>query len=259
MVVATELPVKLPWDTFYALEEQQNGQGQHRLFLGPTQSGKTTLCRKIAALRGYVVVLGTKNVDESLDAYLIEGYKRIYQWPPTKKEIEEATQPDGSVRFILWPKITELSELNDPKTKLAFTKLFNQAYKEGYWTIVCDESLWLADKEGLDMDRILSKMAFASASNKVSLYLCMQRPSGISRITWSSVTDVYMFHMGVTQDVVEMAALGRHSPKEVRDAMASLGDREFLKLPIRANAEWSTSKITPQAAQAKRTEFSTTA
>jgi len=255
MVVATELPVKLPWDTFYALEEQQNGQGQHRLFLGPTQSGKTTLCRKIAALRGYVVVLGTKNVDESLDAYLIEGYKRIYQWPPTKKEIEEATQPDGSVRFILWPKITELSDLNDPKTKLAFTKLFNQAYKEGYWTIVCDESLWLADKEGLDMDRILSKMAFASASNKVSLYLCMQRPSGISRTTWSNATDAYVFHMGVTNDLRELASLGTYSPKDAREVIQGLKGKNFLKMPIRGGAEWTISQVSPQEAQPQRGEF----
>ncbi len=257
--VLLDPPAVLDWEHFYELERRENGQGEHRLFIGPTQSGKTTLCRKIAALRSYVVVLGTKNKDTALDAYIIEGYKRIMAWPPTKKEIDEATQPDGSVRFILWPKFNSLHSLDDPKIRQNFVKLFEQAYNEGYWTIVCDESLWLAARDGLALDGVLAKMAFASASNKVSLYLCMQRPSGISRTTWSNATDAYVFHMGVTNDLRELASLGTYSPKDAREVIQGLKGKNFLKMPIRGGAQWTISQVSPQAAQPSRSEFSTTA
>jgi hypothetical protein len=201
------------------------------------------------------VVLGTKNKDTALDAYIIEGYKRIMAWPPTKKEIDEATQPDGSVRFILWPKFNSLHSLDDPKIRQNFVKLFEQAYNEGYWTIVCDESLWLAARDGLALDGVLAKMAFASASNKVSLYLCMQRPSGISRTTWSNATDAYVFHMGVTQRPARTGFARHHSPKDARDVIQGLKGKNFLKMPIRGGAEWTISQVTPQAAQANALNF----
>ena len=140
MPVVLSPPQEISYEQFIERERLENAQGQHRLFVGPTQSGKTVLCRKVAALRRAVVVLGTKNKDSALDAYITEGYKRIYQWPPTKKEIDDATKPDGSVRLILWPRFTSLHSLDDAKIRGYFVKLFDQAYKEGYWTIVCDEA-----------------------------------------------------------------------------------------------------------------------
>lgn len=237
------LPELISWEPFYERERLLNRQGEHKLFIGPTQSGKTLLCRKIAGLRDYVVVLGTKNKDTSLDAYIVEGYKRITHWPPTRKELKDATSPSGAVRFILWPKFHDLNSLADPKIRGEFLRFFQDAYKEGRWTIVCDESLWLAARDGLQLDGVLSKMAYASASNKVSLYLCMQRPSGISRTTWSSATDAYIFHMGVTNDLRELASLGTYSPKAAREVIQSLKDKNFLKMPIRSGSAWTVSKV----------------
>ena len=242
-MISDNAPEVEPWGVFFEKERRQNKQGEHKLFIGPTQSGKTLLCRKIASLRQFVVVLGTKNKDSSLDAYVIEGYKRIEHWPPTKKEIQEATSASGSVRFILWPKFNSLHSLSDPKIRETFMAFFSEAYQQGKWTIVCDESLWLAARDGLRLDGVLSKMAYASASNKVSLYLCMQRPSGISRTTWSSATDAYIFHMGVTNDLRELASLGTYSPKEARDVIQGLTGKNVLKMPIRSGAPWVVSKV----------------
>ena len=86
-------------------------------------------------------------------------------------------------------------------------------------------------------------MAFGAASNKVSLYLCLQRPSGLSRVTWSSVSDAMVFHLGVTNDIRELASLGTYDPKEAAAAIKSLQGHAFLDLPCRGGATWSISVV----------------
>ena len=102
-------------------------------------------------------------------------------------------------------------------------------------------------------------MAFASASNKVSLYLCMQRPAGISRTTWSNATDAYVFHMGVTNDLRELASLGTYSPGDARQVIQGLKGHQFLKMPIRGGAQWTISEVSREAAKPNKATFSTTA
>jgi len=245
-------PLILPWDQFALRERRNHEMGQHKLFVGPTQSGKTVLARVLARDARAVVVLGTKKRDSSLDAYVAEGYKRIYHWPPTANEIKEARTPSNSIRFILWPEFDSLDSLNDDKVSEEFRKMFDSAYLEGYWTIVCDESLWLASRDGLDLGGTLVKMAYASASNNVSLYLCMQRPSGISRTTWSNVSDAYIFHMGVDNDLREMASLGTYDPKDVRQVIKALTGKYFLKLPVRAGTPWTISKVSLEALKPRK-------
>ncbi len=244
-------PEILDWSIFDAQEKAENKQGQHRLFVGPTQSGKTTLARMLARHRKAVIVLGTKPVDKSLDAYIIEGYKRIEAWPPTKKEIQEATLKDGSVRLLLWPKMTKREDLR--KHRDHYLRCMEQVFVEGRWTLVADEGLWLASRRGLDLDGVLADIAYGAASNLVSLYLCIQRPAGLSRVTWSSVTDAYVFHLGVTNDVRELASLGTHDPTEAkRVVQGNLTNRQFLKLPCRGGAVWTISEVDAGAARPVR-------
>ena len=74
------------WLDWYARQRAQYRQGQHILVSGPTDSGKTVLAFWIAQLRQYVVVLGTKPRDPSLDRYVEAGYLRIDHWPPTPSD-----------------------------------------------------------------------------------------------------------------------------------------------------------------------------
>jgi hypothetical protein len=244
--VAPESPPTVMWDQFYALEQRRNQQGRHKLFVGPTQSGKTVLARLEARLRSYVVVLGTKPVDDSLDEYEREGYLRIDHWPPTNKEKKDAGAPD-SCRLLLWPEIKKREQLRSPKIRDTFLALFDQAFIEGHWTIVVDEALWVARRSGLDLDQALADMAYGSASNKVSLYITLQRPSGVSRLIWANCAEAYIFHSGVRDDVRELASLGIYQPPDVVRAMTQLGTGEnhhpFLYLPCRAGgATWAISE-----------------
>ena len=229
----------VPWADWYAEKWHTWRQGQHQLFVGPTQSGKTTLARQLARLRNYVVVFGTKAYDESLDAFLDEGYRRITQWPPRKKDLE----PDeaGDVRLILWPKIKSIPDLWEYKP--VYSKCLNSIFIEGRWTLVLDEGIWLADKGGLDLGKEISAIAYGSASNKVSMCLLTQRPSGLPRISWSSVTDAHIFHTGVTTDVRELASLGTYDPADVKRVVQRLEGRQFLDLPVRGGKEWAISEV----------------
>lgn len=216
-------------------------QGDHVLFAGPTQSGKSLLARKIVSRgRRYVVVFGTKPKDSTLEAYEDEeGFTRIDHWPPVRRDFKDQ-EPD-SARFILWPKIVEVDDLR--KHRAVYQKALQNIYVDGGWSVVIDETLWFSSRDGLNLGGLLGTMAFGSASNRLSMLFLMQRPAGVPRILWQSCTTALLFHLGVTNDVREMASLGTEQPKAVVQAIQSLQGHQFLDLPCRGGASWSISEV----------------
>lgn len=242
-----QAPPYVDWWDWYVTKSGELHQGMHVLFNGPTQCGKTTLCRYLAALRDYVVVLGTKPKDPSLDEYVNEGYLRIDHWPTNPGEWrhvlrkgEELWRP-GQVRLLLWPKIRTRTELRSWRHE--YLACIEGIFVDGSWTLVADEGIWLGSREGLNLGTPLSDLAYGSASNRVSLYLLAQRPAGIPRIIWSSVAAAELFHSGVTNDIRELASLGTYPPRDVARALQSLEGHQFLDLPTRGRATWAISEL----------------
>jgi hypothetical protein len=255
------LPPVIDWKEWYVRQWKQTTfhPGQHILFDGPTQSGKTTLCRLVTRFQPYVVVLGTKPVDASLDAYIDEGYVRIDHWPPTKDDIRKAQNTgarysymasgqvkiEPAVRFILWPKITKRSELKSFKP--VYAKCLDQIFVDGGWCVVMDEGLWLADRRGLDLGEQMSGIAYGSASNGVSMHLIVQRPAGLPPVCWLSCMQALVFHSGHPEDVRKLAGMGVYPPKEAISVISGLQGRQFLDLPCRGMASWCVSEVDPTA------------
>lgn len=236
-----DTPPFIPWAAWYWQRATQPGQGRHQLFTGPTQSGKTVLCRYLARLRDFVVVLGTKPVDASLDAYVAEGYVRIDHWPPTPADFRRGGWDATEARFILWPKITKREQLRAFAS--VYAKCLDDVFINGRWCVVADEGLWLSSRSGLNLGQQVADIAYGAASNKVSLYLCIQRPAGLPRVTWSSCADALIFKSGVTNDIRELASLGTYDPPVTAKAIKALRPYQFLDLPCRGNAQWSVSKV----------------
>jgi hypothetical protein len=234
-----ETPPALPWPTFETQFLAHWKQGDHVLFSGPTGSGKTVAARTLVRHRDYVVVLGTKMRDKEMDEYIAEGYKRIYEWPPTYKQ----RRPDenGQVHLVLWPKITTREQLRSHRNQYA--KCLDDCLVDGGWSIVSDETLWLSDRKGLDLGDQLGSIAYTGRSSKVTLLALLQRPSGIPRNIWSNCSSAFVWKSGVTTDLRELATLGTYQSKETEQAIRSLKPYEFMYLPTRANAEWSVSKV----------------
>ena len=240
-MAAEPLPVPpvVPWQTWYAREYAIIKQGFHILFCGPTQSGKTVLCRKVTRLHNYAVVLGTKPRDKSLEAYEQTGYKRIDHWPPTKRDMED--QSKGEQRYLLWPKITRYEDLW--RHRPLYKKAMDSIFVDGNWCLVVDEGLWVAGRKGLNLGDELSAHAYGAASNGVSMHLLVQRPANIPPITWGSCMQALVFHGGNTRDIRELASLGTYQPRAAAQAVQNLRGHQFLDLPCRGKADWSVSEV----------------
>lgn len=238
-----DAPPVVPWEKWYSDEAYTWHQGAHVLLNGPTQSGKTLLARKLAAIREYVIVFGTKPRDPSLDAYLVDGYRRIETWPPPRRFLRP--DDEGAVRLILWPKIKSRADLRAYRS--VYAACLDDVFVKGRWTLVLDEGLWMAGRQGLNLGLQISDIAFGSASNKVTMVLLVQRPANIPPIAWSSVSDALIFHGGVTRDMRELASLGTVDPKDVQSAIQHLSGHQFLDLPCRGGKSWSVSEVDPNS------------
>jgi hypothetical protein len=242
-----EVPPLEGWPVWHAQFRRRWEQGQHCLFVGPTGSGKTVACHTLAWDRKYVVVLGTKPADRSLQDYVNDGYYRTDHWPLSQSELRKATFDDGSVRIILWPKIVKREDLH--RFRPTFVKCLDDIFvdvdpkRPGGWTIVADEGLWLSDRQGMDLGRQLSAIAYGGRSMGITLMMLIQRPAGVPRNTWSNATHGFLWKMGVGNDTREMALLSARDPKSVGAAIKNLPPKHFLYLPFQAADDWAVSKV----------------
>lgn len=248
-----QVPV-VAWERFRNSRGWRSAQGMHKLFVGPTGCGKTILARMAARERRFVVVLGTKPRDSSLDGYVDEGYVRVDEWPPRHELVREngrlkrrpwkmQKDANGDIRLLLWPEIKNREDLL--KVRDVFARFLDDAYNDGSWAIVVDETLWVAKRSGLGLDDRLSALAFMGRSSDITLLLCMQRPRYMDKITWSSISDAYIFHTGVIDDVRELAALGTEDRNQAAMVVQNtLRGHQFLALPCRGQNEgWMVSEV----------------
>lgn len=215
--------------------------GIHRLAVGQTRSGKTTLLRILARLKRANLVLGTKpGRDTSLEAYITkEGYTRIETWPPKNKDLRP--KRDGTVRLLLWPKITAYGQLRT--FRATFAAALQNVIADGNWTTTVDEGLWLCSRKGLDLAEEVSEIAYGGASNGNSLHVGMQRPSGVPVIIHDQCGESYIFKLGNENDLRNMASYSKYSPADTITAVRLLNTtpgqegHQFLHLPRSGGAD----------------------
>lgn len=131
-----------------------------------TRSGKTTFARAVLDIRDWVVVFGTKPEDQELyGGFEKRGYVIKDHWSPS----------DTSEQRIIFRPGGDL--LDTDRQRQEFTRVLNEIYRVGGWTVYIDEVLVLS--RDLGMTRILDRMWTQAASNDVTMVAGSQRPRGV--------------------------------------------------------------------------------
>lgn len=225
--------------------------GVHKLYVGQSDSGKTTLMRIQSRINRVNLVFGTKpKRDTSLEKYVsVEGYTRIESWPPKKKDLAPKGER-GTVKLLLWPKITEYAQLRSlaPMYRKALQDVMIEG---GNWHVLIDEGLWFCSPKGLGLGQEVSEISYGGRSNGLSMSIALQRPSGIPVVAYSNCTLSYIFKIGDENDLRRIAAYGQYPTKDVIGTIRTLNagnpvkGHEFLFLPTSGGAEWKVSEVPP--------------
>lgn len=192
-------------------------------------------------------MFGTKPKDSSLDRYVTEeGFLRIDHWPPTPRELRYRGSRE-QVKLLLWPKVERYEDLT--RHHDLFRRAIRDVSIEGGWTVSIDEGLWVCARRGLNLGEEVSQIAFGGASNGLSLHLVIQRPAGIPVTTYSNCHEGYLFRMGNTNDIREIASYTGYDTLEVAQAIRGLNrgnpekGHQFLYAPLVGGRTWEVSEV----------------
>lgn len=207
-------PPVVSWEAFASRWPNMYRQGQHVAIIGPTNSGKSTLAFELQKPRGYVVMLGTKKTDKTLERYAkTGGFKLIEKWPPR--------QPG---RVALWVKPKGL--LDAQRQRRIFGEALSSIYDEGNWTVVVDETYVMA--KTLRLREHLAMMWTQGRSEGISLIALMQRPVWVPNECFANSHHLFIFKTGEENDLRKMGGFGKLSGAKVANVVETLEDHEWL-------------------------------
>ena len=226
------LPPKLEWERFSRLMYWK--QGEHVALIGPTGSGKTTLALALLPLRKYVVVLGTKPQDSTLDALVSSGYIKLKTWKPLDVQLYP--------KRVLWPDATRLQESTRIQHK-EFRKALNSIYYEGGWCIYIDELWYLIHH--LKMEKDVKTYLQQARSLNISLVLATQRPAFVPLEVYDQSTHLFFWRDNDERNLKRISGISWRSAKEVQAYIANLPKHEVLYINTRTGEMLRT--IAPKA------------
>lgn len=222
----------------FAKERFAYKAGQHVVFAGPTQNGKTSLafdlleeCATVEVPALVVVSKPTDPVTSKRGKQL--DYRRVEDWPPktTMKEIRDG-KPRG---YLLWPRFGDMD--NDVANAKEITSRFlSHTYANGARNkkaiIVLDDTYLKAKVLGLD--RQMTTIHAMAGAMGLGAWTFIQKPTGAGEtmlIAYSSADHLFLFYEPDKHYRERYGEIGGVDPKLVERVVMSL--KEYQALYIR--------------------------
>lgn len=159
-------------------------QGEHISLIGPTGQGKTTTGIDLLNERAYVIALGTKPADETLERLITEkGFLRVKRLPLHPVEL--------APRQLFWPKTETVEDVT--RHRAAFRALLAEVYAQGGWTIFPDELRYFTDGRYLGLSSLLELFYLQGRSLKASVVGGFQRPAYVPLVAYDQPTHLFLW------------------------------------------------------------------
>lgn len=216
--------LQVPRDNFLT-RRWQYADGEHVSFIGPTQSGKTTLAFQLleysASQIRPAVILVMKPRDPVPGKWGRRlRMRQVRHWPPVRVL---GLRPAG---WLLWPRHTFDPERDDARLYVEFRRALLDSYKRGNRIVFGDEVYGLATELGLK--RELRTLWTRGASMGTGLWTATQRPREIPLQAYSQAEHVFMAYTPDKMDRDRYSEIGGVDPDIVKWVTARLPKYHWL-------------------------------
>jgi hypothetical protein len=221
----------IPWPTLRARLQRDWASGQHVTIAAPTGIGKTHLAVSLAELSRHVLVLAAKRRDP-----LVTGLQRDgYHVTDNLDDLLWADRQPVTPKVVFWPRPPEKLPLRQRRAVQAamLRKALDYADRTGGWTLIVDETMYLAASLGLEAE--LDHVWFQGRTQGLSVVACAQRPAHIPRMAFSQASYLFLGRFGDGRDIETLREISSTIPRELLErAISTLSAErhEFLFVDV---------------------------
>lgn len=215
--------------------------GQHVTLIGKTGSGKTHIALRLLELRTYALIIATKRRDPLLQEaargyYVVESMDEI---PRT----EHGTPVHR--RVIVWPgRAIADNDNRIAAQKEAVKQTLSTAERQGHWTVLSDETMWLYDRLQLKGD--LDSIWYQGRSSGISFIANAQRPTRVPRLMISSASHLFLSYVSDKRDLEPLREIaGVVSPDIIEATLPTLDWERHEFLYVGADTGYVARTIAP--------------
>lgn len=180
--------------------------------------------RNILAIRDFVIVLATKQRDDSLYKPLQkQGYKIVGS--------VDALKESESRRLIFKPGLSAPDASGMEEQRDAFAELFVHVFNSGGWCVYLDEIRYLT--ENLKLSTELSTLWLQGRSLGVTLVAGTQRPRAVPLLAFDQATHLFLWRNSDREAVRRMAEFTGGGIETVQQTVPRLPEHELLYVNVR--------------------------
>lgn len=210
--------------------------GEHVTFIGPTNSGKTTVAfqmlDRVSSPEHPSVVLVLKPRDETVDAAVrhLEGFRKTERWPPLAKRDWRPWKSTFSQKvrgWMFWPR-QELRDIrrDDDMLSHEFRQAMTHCYRRGNVIVFVDEAHAVQNDLKLrpEMDAIMMRGRSLGCSG----WFATQRPRNVTLNMYSQAEHLVLFRTPDDRDTDVYRQIGGVDSKVIVDAVYDLERFSFV-------------------------------